>query len=172
MLPYLDPPALVQRWISNARSRSVEILRKSSVYVAYGFWLSVVFMAIVGVLLLAAEIITIIAGQKPAAEDWTGVERVASAGMLVSVIALGLLVALARRTPGGEFRRRLWRSFTWSIALAAGALGLEAALTICVSYGLLNGTGLPEFSAVPDHSRCWHGHRYFMPSTLLAVSRC
>ena len=85
-------------------------------------------MAIVAVLLLAAEIITIIAGQKPAAENWTVVERVGSAGMLVSVIAWGVLLALARRRGAAQFRRRLRRSFTWSIALMSAISGFTAAM--------------------------------------------
>ena len=135
---FTDPPAFVQRWVANAQSRWGAILRKGVVYIGYVVSLSVAFAAIISVLAVAKEIITILAGQAPEFEGWTVVDRIGLAALTISIIGLATLLFLARNTSRGELRRRLWRSFTWSLIITACNSGMSAALVICHSYDLLN----------------------------------
>ena len=68
---FTNPPAFVQRWVANAQSRLGSILRNGVVYIGYVISLSVVFAAIISVLAVAKEIITILAGQAPTSEGRT-----------------------------------------------------------------------------------------------------
>jgi len=62
VLPYLDPPALVQRWMANAPSRRVTTFRRAGIYIAYGVWLLAVIVATVLIANVAAELVKILAG--------------------------------------------------------------------------------------------------------------
>ena len=135
---FTNPPAFVQRWVANAQSRLGSILRNGVVYIGYVVSLSVAFAAIISVLAVAKEIITILAGQAPEFEGWTVMDRIVLAASTISIIGLATLLFLARNTSRGELRRRLWRSFTWSLIITACNSGMSAALVICHSYDLLN----------------------------------
>ena len=136
-----NPPAFVQRWVANAQSRLGSILRNGVVYIGYVISLSVAFAATISVLAGAKEFITILAGQAPEFEGWTVMDRIELAASTIGIIGLGTLLFLARNTSRGELRRRLRRSFIWSLTITACNSGVSAALVICHSYDLLNKPG-------------------------------
>jgi hypothetical protein len=97
MLPYLDPPAFVQRWVAHAPSRLTTTLRRGCVYIGYVCWLLVVCLAT----LLVTALVIIIAGFSPPVENVPPeAMRIGAAIMLAIEAILALLV---------WFSVRLWR---------------------------------------------------------------
>jgi hypothetical protein len=133
---FTNPPAFVQRWVANAQTRLSSILRNGVVYIGYVISLSVVFAVIIFVLVIAKDIITNLAGQKPTTEDL--IEFGLDLLVVLSVIALGVLLVKARNTSRVELRRRLRRSFIWSIALGVGFAVPPVSLIILVAHGVIN----------------------------------
>ena len=94
ILPYLDPPVFVQRWVAHAPTRLTATLRRGCVYIGYVVWLSVV----VSVAALTPLLVMIIAGFAPPVEDVPpDVMRVIAAIMLGIEAILALLVWLPVR---------------------------------------------------------------------------
>lgn len=110
LLPHLDPPQLVLRWMNRASSRLVKNLRISIVYIGYGVWLLVIILALLSVMELAVEFTKLLAGY-PGIEGqvFDVPQRIA----LASVLALIALLVAGVVSLVWFWRRKRPSSTTW-----------------------------------------------------------
>lgn len=109
LLPYLDPPGVILRWVYRRASKTAGRFREAALYVGYGLWLILVVFVLVAVSAFAVVFFKILTGYPDKAGQAYDLEERLGAGVALAIAAA---VVIATWLGIWFWRRRKTRSET------------------------------------------------------------